>query len=161
MNSLVIASDCAAFVFVCRRSPELGISRTSFMMAPSIGPKAGDYSRRRSSNDGTRAKKGRIVMLCLSIVRTSGFVVTELRPPPHRPIPMERRTAAANDVLERPPGLVALEFYSGIGGLRVSLEKATAASSKVAVGGGYTERPAGATTSFEINYVANSVSSSE
>lgn len=54
-------------------------------------------------------------------------------------------------VHEALPGLIAFEFYSGIGGLRVSLEKA------VAEGGEGGESPATTTSSFEINAVANSV----
>ena len=67
--------------------------------------------------------------------------------------------AAASDMLEESPGPVALEFYSGIGGLRVSLEKAAAASREAGAGDGSTARPASKTASFEINSVANSVSS--
>lgn len=44
------------------------------------------------------------------------------------------------------PGLVALEFYSGIGGLRVSLEKAVEATTCETT-----------FDSYEINSVANSV----
>lgn len=66
--------------------------------------------------------------------------------------------AASNGIREGPPGMVALEFYSGIGGLRVSLEKAGAARKRTAVGGESTERPVGETASFEINSLANSVS---
>lgn len=66
---------------------------------------------------------------------------------------------ATHDILAGPSGPVALELYSGIGGLRVSLEKAAAASRKAVVGDGAADKPAGETASFEINSVANSVSS--
>eukprot|EP00752_Nemacystus_decipiens_P006358 g5732.t1 len=65
--------------------------------------------------------------------------------------------AAARGMLVESPGPVALEFYSGIGGLRVSLEKAAASCRKVGAGDGSTERPRCRTASFEINSVANSV----
>ncbi|CAM9548558.1 unnamed protein product [Ectocarpus sp. 6 AP-2014] len=86
--------------------------------------------------------------VCLSIVQASGFASTAQyhRPHPQRP---GSHALGATGVLEEPSRadpLVALEFYSGIGGLRVSLEKALeAVSLQTSVG------------SFEISSVANSV----
>ncbi|CAB1109560.1 unnamed protein product [Ectocarpus sp. CCAP 1310/34] len=86
--------------------------------------------------------------VCLSIVQASGFasIGHYHRPHPQRP---GSHALGATGVLEEPPRagpLVALEFYSGIGGLRVSLDKALeAVSLETSVG------------SFEISSVANSV----
>lgn len=118
---------------------------------------AGDHGKPRRRADRARARTCRVAMLCVAIVRTSGFMVTELRSRQlqHRLPPERTAMAATNDVLDGLPKLVALEFYSGIGGLRVSLEKAAAASRNAAAGGVSAERPE--TASFEINSVANSV----
>ncbi len=67
--------------------------------------------------------------------------------------PENTALATTRGIDEVLPGLKAFEFYSGIGGLRVSLEKAVAGGG--AGEGG--ESPATTTSSFEINTVANSV----
>lgn len=105
---------------------------------PSRGLEAGSFFKKGGS--GARRRVAAIVCL---LVHTSGFVL---------PVVQHGSTSSrtTHSELEVLPGLTAFEFYSGIGGLRVSLEKAVARD-------GHSERPAITTSSFEINAVANSV----
>lgn len=78
----------------------------------------------------------------LSIVQSSGFIA---HPSLGQPKVSSRASAAGGDVVgESPPAVPCLEFYSGIGGLRVSLESAVNFATCV--------------KSFEISSLANSVS---
>lgn len=93
---------------------------------------------------------------CLAIVQASGFVTIPHAPPVGRNslsigvrMPLGAGLGDATEAIS--PPLTALEFYSGIGGLRVSLEAATEA-----VGLGIDD--AVVVGSYEINAVANSVS---
>lgn len=100
-----------------------------------------------------------VVTVCLSIVQTCGFVEIPAVIPVRRcwscsngaTTGLAQLGCVAADALEAdPPGLKALEFYSGIGGLRMSLGKAaetTGLNTSV--------------RSYEINDVANSVRSEE
>lgn len=92
---------------------------------------------------------------CLAIVQSSGFVTIPPGPPVRLTNSLAVRMllgAGLGDVIEASsPPLTALEFYSGIGGLRISLERATQAV-------GLNVGDAIVVGSYEINAVANSVS---
>ena len=94
----------------------------------------------------------------MTLVRSSGFSGTASATPDSGSLGVQRVT---NGAVGMPPGsmeaetpssyLTALEFYSGIGGLRVSLEAAVGAANLRTM---LETR----VTSFDINTVANSVS---
>lgn len=98
-------------------------------------------------------------LVCLAIVQASGFTAINSPPSPHsgrvggctQGVAVARLCDSLGDVNEAAddvPPLRILEFYSGIGGLRVSLEAAV----KEARLGKRIE-----TTAYEINAVANAV----
>lgn len=96
-----------------------------------------------------------VTAVCLSIVQTCGFVEIPAAIPVRRCWSCSNAATtgltqlggvAANAVEADPPQLKALEFYSGIGGLRISLEKAAG-----------TKGLNTSVRSYEINDVANSV----
>lgn len=92
---------------------------------------------------------------CLAIVQSSGFVTIPPGPPVRHTnslaVKMPLCSGLGDDTEAKSPPLTALEFYSGIGGLRISLERATEAV-------GLNVGDAIVVGSYEINAVANSVS---
>lgn len=92
--------------------------------------------------------------VCLSIVQTYGFLEIPAAIPVRRcwsgsnvaTTGAQLGSVAAHALEAGPPALKVLEFYSGIGGLRISLEKAAE-----------TKGLNTSVRSYEINDVANSV----